>query len=324
MKSLLFLTLSALTFWAPLSHAQKTFVFGHGSPEDSPRHLSAVRFAERVAAHSGGALQVSVLPNAKAGDDAAMVAALVKGSLDLSANSQGAMSAVVPEYAAIGLPYLFSSLIRAWDTLEGPVGKELAQLSAQKGLIVLGYWDNGFRHMTNSKKPIFAVADLKGMKIRTPPDPVAMDLIRALGAQPVSMKFSELPKALRSGEVDGQENPLSNIYTSKMYEVQRYLTLTGHMYSVTPFVASKVVWDKLSDKDRSILRVSAREATDYHREIALKEEDRQLYKLKATGIAINYANPTEFAKAAEVVNTKWSNGEIGDFARKLIAAARQR
>ena len=312
-----------LALWAPSSQAQKTLLLGHGSAEESPRHLTAVRFAQQVALLSKGALKITIFPSAKAGDDAEMVAALREGRLDISANSTGALSAVVPEYSAFGLPYLFHSLIGAWNVLEGPVGADLAQLSARQGLLVLSYWDNGFRQMTNSKRPLFGPAELKGLKIRTPPDPMTIDFLKALGAQPVSMKFSKLHEALKTGEVDGQENPLSNIYTGKLYEVQRYLTFTSHMYTMTPFVISKIAWDRLDDKERGVLRAATQEATHYHRELMLKEDERQVFKLKATGIVMNYTDSAAFLPAAESVKEKWSHGEIGDFVKKVIAAAKQ-
>jgi tripartite ATP-independent transporter DctP family solute receptor len=176
---------------------------GHGAAPDNPRHLASLKFAERVKARSAGRIEVQVAPSAQLGDDAAMVTALRTGALDLSANSQGAVAAAVPEYAAYGMPFLFTTPARAFQVLDGPLGRELADRSAAKGMVVLGYWDNGIRHMTNSRRPLRSVDDLKGLKMRVPPDAVLVDILQALGAEAQQIKFAELYVALQQGVVDG-------------------------------------------------------------------------------------------------------------------------
>jgi tripartite ATP-independent transporter DctP family solute receptor len=223
---------------------------GHGAAPGNPRHEAAVKFADVLKARTAGRIEVQVAPSAQLGDDAAMLTALRTGALDMSANSQGAVANAVPEYAAFGMPFLFEGLPQAWKLLDGPLGKELAERSAEKGLVVLGYWDNGIRHMSNSKKPLLKPEDLKGLKMRTPPDAVTVDIMQALGAEAQQIKFAELYVALQQGVVDGQENPLMNIHASKLYEVQKFISLTGHKYEMTPFLMSKRSWDKLSDADR--------------------------------------------------------------------------
>jgi tripartite ATP-independent transporter DctP family solute receptor len=141
---------------------------GHGAAPGNPRHEASVKFADLVKAKSSGRIEVHVAPSAQLGDDAAMVTSLRTGALDMSANSQGAVANAVPEYAAYGMPFMFSSPTQAFKVLDGPLGKELADKSAEKGMVVLGYWDNGIRHMTNSKRPISKVEDMKGLKMRTP------------------------------------------------------------------------------------------------------------------------------------------------------------
>src|SRR6185436_16229972 len=153
------------------AQAQTTkLTLGHGAAPGNPRNEAAVLFAERVKAKTNGRIEIQVAHSAQLGDDAAMITALRSGTLDMSANSQGAIANVVPEYSAIGLPFLFSDVQKAWQLLDGPVGEELSKRTAAKGMVVLGYWDNGIRHVTNSKRAIKAPTDLKGLKIRTPPD----------------------------------------------------------------------------------------------------------------------------------------------------------
>lgn len=296
---------------------------GHGAAPGNPRHEAAVKFAELVKGKSNGRIEVQVAPSAQLGDDAAMVTALRSGALDLSANSQGAVSNVVPEYAAFGMPFLFPDLSSAWKLLDGPIGKELAAKSAEKGLVVLGYWDNGIRHLTNSKRPIVRVEDMKGLKMRTPPDAVTVDIMQAVGAEAQQIKFSELYVALQQGVVDGQENPLMNIHASKLYEVQKHLALSGHKYEMTPFLASKRTWDRLSEADRKILSDAAAEATAFQRRLSQESDDRLLGELKAKGVQVTTVDKAAFQKATAKVVDKWVAGPIGPFVKKVVAAAQQ-
>ena len=291
---------------------------GHGAAPGNPRHEASVKFAEVVKARTGGRIEVSVAPSAQLGDDAAMVTALRTGALDMSANSQGAVANAVPEYAAFGMPFLFASLPQAWKLLDGPLGKELAEKTAEKGMVVLGYWDNGIRHMSNSKKPLNKPEDLKGMKMRTPPDAVTVDIMQALGAEAQQIRFAELYVALQQGVVDGQENPIMNIHASKLYEVNKFISLTGHKYEMTPFLMSKRTWDRLSEADRKAVTEAAAEATALQRKLSQESDDKLLADLKAKGVQVNVADKAAFEKATEKVDDKWAASPIGPFVKKLL------
>jgi len=295
---------------------------GHGAAAGNPRHEAAVKFAEVAKARSNGRIDVQVAPSAQLGDDAAMITALRTGALDLSANSQGAVANVVPEYAAFGMPFLFASLPQAWKVLDGPLGKELADKSAEKGLVVLGYWDNGVRHMSNSKKPLLKPEDLKGLKMRTPPDAVTVDIMQALGAEAQQIKFAELYVALQQGVVDGQENPLMNVHASKLYEVQKYISLTGHKYEMTPFLMSKRTWDRLSAADRKAVQEAAAEATALQRKLSQESDEKLVAELKAKGVQVDTVDKAAFEKATAPVDAKWIASPIGPYVKKVIAAAR--
>jgi len=295
---------------------------GHGAAPGNPRHEAAVKMAEVAKAKSNGRIEIQVAPSAQLGDDAAMVTALRTGALDLSANSQGAVANAVPEYAAFGMPFLFSSLEQVWKMLDGPLGKELADKTAEKGMVVLGYWDNGIRHMSNSKRAVNEPGDLKGLKMRTPPDAVTVDIMQSLGAEAQQIKFAELYVALQQGVVDGQENPLMNIHASKLYEVNKFISLTGHKYEMTPLLMSKRSWDRLSDADKKVLQEAALEATQLQRKLSKESDDKLLADLKAKGVQINTVDKTPFAKATANVDDKWLATPIGPFLKKVIAAAR--
>jgi TRAP-type transport system periplasmic protein len=295
---------------------------GHGNPVGSPRHTAALKFAEVAKAKSGGRIEVTVAPSGQLGDDAAMVTAMRTGALDISANSQGAVANTVPEYAAFGMPFLFADLPQAWKIMDGPVGKELADKSAEKGLIVLGYWDNGIRHMSNNKRPLVKPEDLKGLKMRTPPDSVTVDIMQSLGAEAQQIKFSELYVALQQGVVDGQENPLTNIASAKLNEVQKFITLTGHKYEMTPFLMSKRTWDRLSDGDRKAVQDAATEATTLQRKLSKEADDSLVAELKSKGVQIDNADKAAFQRATAGVITKWEASPIGPYVKKVVAASR--
>lgn len=295
---------------------------GHGAAPGNPRHEASVKFAELVKAKTQGRIEVQVAPSAQLGDDAAMVTSLRTGALDLSANSQGAVANAVPEYAAYGMPFMFSSPAQAFKLLDGPLGKELADKSAEKGMIVLGYWDNGIRHMTNNKRAITKVEDMKGLKMRTPPDAVLVDIMQALGAEAQQIKFAELYVALQQGVVDGQENPLANIYASKLYEVQKHLALTSHMFQMTPFLMSKRTWERLSEADRKAVQEAALEATALQRKMSQDADDKLLAELKAKGVQVTTVDKSVFATATANVDDKWLATPMGPYLKKVIAAAR--
>jgi TRAP-type transport system periplasmic protein len=314
----------AIAALAPLAaHGQAVkLTLGHGAAPGNPRHEASVKFAEVVKAKSNGRIEVQVAPSGQLGDDAAMVTALRTGALDLSANSQGAVANAVPEYAAFGMPFLFTTAAHAFKVLDGPIGKELADKSAEKGLVVLGYWDNGIRHMTTSRKPITKVEDMKGLKMRTPPDTVLVDIMKSLGAEAQQIKFAELYVALQQGVVDGQENPIMNIHASKLYEVQKHLALTSHQFQMTPFLMGKRSWDRLSDADKKIVQEAAAEATVLQRKLSAESDDKLLADLKAKGVQVTSVDKAAFEKATSSVDDKWVALPIGPFVKKVIDSAR--
>ncbi|MFM2345933.1 MAG: hypothetical protein RL654_686 [Pseudomonadota bacterium] len=317
------LAVAAALVMVPAAMAQTVkLTLGHGAAPGNPRHEASMKFAEIVKAKTAGRIEVQVSPSAQLGDDAAMVTALRTGALDLSANSQGAVATVVPEYAAFGMPFLFASLPQAWKVLDGALGKELADKSAEKGLVVLGYWDNGVRHMSNSKRPLLKPADLQGLKMRTPPDAVTVDIMKALGAEAQQIKFAELYVALQQGVVDGQENPLMNIHASKLYEVNKFVSLTGHKYEMTPFLMSKRSWERLPEADRKALSEAAAEATALQRRLSQEADEKLVAELKAKGVRVDIADKAAFEQATAQVDDKWMATPIGPFVKKVITAAR--
>lgn len=321
-RALLALAAIALVPAAAQAQAVK-MTLGHGAAPGNPRHEAAVLFADRVKAKTNGRIEIQVAHSAQLGDDAAMITALRSGTIDMSANSQGAIANVVPEYAALGLPFLFADVQKAWALLDGPVGAELTKRTAAKGMVVLGYWDNGIRHVTNGKRAVKAPADLKGLKIRTPPDTMTVDIMQTLGADTQQIKFAELYVALQQGVVDGQENPLTNIASAKLYEVQKYLTLTGHKYESNPFLISKRSWDKLSAADQKAFTEAAAEATQAQRKLSKEADEKLVAELKGKGVQIDTVDRKAFVEATKPVYAKWTASPVGDFVKQVVQQAQQ-
>ena len=257
MKFTSLLAAAALTLAAGTPYAQTKLTLGHGAAPGNPRHEAAVDFANAVKQKSGGKIEVQVAPSAQLGDDAAMLTALRSGSLDMSANSQGA---AVDRRARVR---------RVRHAV--PVRRSGRRRSSCSTARSARNWPRSRRPRTwscsatgttasatsrTASRPILTPADMKGLKIRTPPDAVTIDIMTALGAETQQIKFAELYVALQQGVVDGQENPLANIDASKLYEVQKFISLTGHKFEMTPLLISKRTWDRLSDADRKILHGS--------------------------------------------------------------------
>jgi tripartite ATP-independent transporter DctP family solute receptor len=295
---------------------------GHNSPPTSPKGLGATRFAELVAAKSDGRIAVQVSPSEQLGNENSQMGALRVGSQDLGSLGQGAMLSIVPEVAVIGLPFLYSTMPKAWEALDGKVGQELARKLEQKNLVFLGWWCNGIRQTSNSKRPITRPDDFKGLKIRTPLDPTTVDTFAAMGASPQQISYGELYMALQQGVVEGQENPLANIYTAKLYEVQKYISLTNHKYEPTGLIMSGIAWGRLKSADQELLRAAAREATAYQRQASFDSEEKFLQEFKKmASVQVNEVDLEPFRKATEGVWDAWEKKPVGDFV-KLLRASR--
>ena len=307
------------------AHATTVLTLAHIVVPDHPRAKACQSFAEAVKKLSQGRIQVEVYGDASLGDAASNLKALQNGTLDLTANTQGPVSAIVPEYSAFGMPFLFPDLAAAWRVLDGPVGQELAKKSAAKGFIVLGFWDNGVRHFSSSVRPLLKPSDFSGLRIRVPPgDAVTTDIVKALGAKPVTINFMDLYTALRREVVDGQENPLINVWESRLYDVQKYFSLTGHKYEITPFLMGQRSWDALSAADKAIIQEAGREATRYQRMLAQKASEEALAAMLAQGVRIDRVDIVPFIAATEQIYEKWYASPIGDYVRTVVQAAREK
>lgn len=305
MKKIIIVVAATLALGASNTWAQQVLRLSHNAAPGNPKAEASLKFAELVEQKTEGRVKVEVGGSAQFGDDVESLTNMRLGTLAFSANSQGTTSNVVPEFGVIGLPFLFRDLEHAYSVVDGEIGDKLNEYSQQKGLVLLALWDNGIRHVSNNKHPIQTPADLSGLKLRTPPDPMTLDIFRALGANPGPLAFSELYIALQQGVFDGQENPLMNIYSSKLHEVQKFISLTGHKYETTPFFASRMVWNQLSTADQEAVKQAAVEAGKINRWMSLQADTELLETLRAQGVKINEVDHTLFVQHTESVYDKW-------------------
>jgi len=300
--------------------AQKVLRLSHNAAPGNPKAEASIKFAELVAQKTNGRIKVDVGGSAQYGDDVESLTNMRLGTLAFSANSQGSSSGVVPQFSVVGLPFLFKDLNHAYKVIDGPVGQQLNELAKAKGLVVLAFWDNGIRHTSNNKRPITKPEDLAGIKIRTPPDPITIEIFTALGANPTPLAFSELYIALQQGVVDGQENPLMNINSSKLYEVQKFISLTGHKYETTPLLASKMIWDTISKDDQKAILEAAAEAGKLNRQMSLASDADLRKKLTAAGVQFNEVDKGPFVAKTKPVYDKWSK-QYPDLVKLVVTEA---
>ena len=265
----------------------------NGAP-GHPVVVGAEKWAELLNKKSGGKLTLKVFPSTLGGD-VQVLSAVQGGTIDFASMNSGILQGIQKEFAIFDFPFMFESGKEADAVLDGPFGKKLADLLPSKGLYNLIYWELGFREITNSKKPINTADDIAGLKLRVIQSPIYVDTFTALGANPVPMNFSEVYTGLEQRIIDGQENPYSVIETSKFYEVQKYLTVSNHIYNPQSLIASKTKWDALTKDEQDVLMSTAVEARDWERKNSRAMAETSLASLKKT-MQVSVLPPAEIAK----------------------------
>jgi tripartite ATP-independent transporter DctP family solute receptor len=243
-------------------------------------------FAREVEKRTGGRYKVQTFYSGALGAERESVEGVQLGTLDLTLTSTGPLPNFVPDVAILDIPFLFRDYTHARAVLDGPIGQELLAKFPPKGMVGLAWAENGFRHMTNSKRPVNQPDDLRGLKMRTMENPIHIEAYRQFGILPTPMAFTEVFTALQQGTVDGQENPLSVITSAKLDQVQKYLSLTGHVYSPAIFLMNKAQWDKLSDADKQAFVEAAREGVKANRARVDEDERRAVADLRAKGMNV--------------------------------------
>lgn len=298
------------TVSSPLVRAQAPIVvkFSHVVANDTPKGKGSEFFAKRAGELTGGKVKVEVYANSTLYKDKEEMEALQLGAVQLLAPSLAKFGPIgVKEFEVFDLPYIFDSYEELHKVTTGEAGKALLAKLEPKGIRGLAYWDNGFKSFS-ANRPLKVPADYKGLKMRIQSSKVLDAQMRALGAIPQVMAFSEVYQALQTGVVDGTENPISNLYTQKMHEVQKHLSLTNHGYLGYAVITNKKFWDELPADVRGQLEQAMKEATEYANKIAKEENDDALAKVKASGKTEVYtptdAERLELKKALIKVHTQ--------------------
>jgi tripartite ATP-independent transporter DctP family solute receptor len=299
----------------------KVLKLSHTGAENHHYQQGALMFKDLVEERSSGDLVVEVYPLDQLGTQRESVEGAQLGTVDLVLTSDVQLSSFEPSFGALNLPYLFTNYAEVTKVLDGKVGEMLSDRLSEKGLIVLGYWENGFRDITNNVRPIAKPEDLVGLKIRTPSGRVFVDSFNAWGANATPMDLSEVYSALQVGTLDGQENPPAHALDRKFYEVQDYYSITHHIHVAEPLVISKITWGGLSDGDKKILKDAAVEVAVWMRDHVKGINDKQIEELKTEyGMQINEADVPAFKKGSEPVYEKYEDrfGDIIEAIRNTL------
>lgn len=270
----------------------QTLRLGIGLPADSVQGRAVLDFAERVERYTNGTFRIELHASGKLGNDVTMVKALQEGQQELTAPDSATLAALEKGFSVINYPFTFLTDFEADTILDGTWGQRLLDQLPKHGLIGLAYWENGFRQMTNSRKPMGSVLDFKGVRMRTMQNPMLVDSFNALGFDAVPMAFPQVYDALKAQTVDGQENPLPTILSSQFHEVQKYLTLSRHVYSAHVVLMSKKTWDALSPSHQQAFQRAAKESRDIERQYSREGNAQALAELQAKGMVV-----TTLAKA---------------------------
>jgi tripartite ATP-independent transporter DctP family solute receptor len=294
--------IAALLAWAPVQAQEpRTIRFGHLNNPDHPISLGVKRFAELVAAKSGGRLVVQEFPASALGNELQQQSALQGGIQEMTAPAPSSLAGIVKEFGLLDFPFIVSTPQQADALTDGQVGKLLFAKLPEKGLIGLAFWDLGFRNVTNSKRPITRVEDFDGLKLRVIPNPLFLETFKTFKANPVPMPFAELYSALDTKAVDGQENPFAVILSNKIFEVQKFLSVTNHVYTANTILVSKIFWDRCSAAEQKLLQEAALEARDYERKLSREAAQKALAELKAKGMQVNEIAPAEIERMRQLV-----------------------
>lgn len=291
------------------AHAEVTLRFAHYSPESHAIHKAALQFKARVEERTKGEVKIAIFPNNTLGSPPEILEQTKLGVIDIAVPTSGQLDKYDKAFAALMLPFVFDDLAHARRTMDGPMQQWLTPLAAKSNLVIIGTWEYGFRNLTNNVRAVNTPTDVKGMKVRTPPEIQLEAAMTALGGNVQKIAFPELYLALSQGTVDAEENPVAVIYSSKFYEVQKYLTMTRHVYQSLFQVVNARSWAKLTPGQQQIVREESTSAGQAERRQLEAEEQGQITKMEQAGMKVTTPDLAPF-RAAMVPAYK----KIGEFA----------
>lgn len=303
---------------------ERSLKFGHFSTGESTYGQGAYKFADLIKERSGGKITVTIYNSAQLGNEVQQVGATQGGLQDFFLISSSPLTSIVPKLQVLDFPGLLTNKKMAYALLDGPIGRGMLKDFEKRNLVGLEYWENGFRQFTNNVRPINEVSDFEGLKVRVIQNPIYLDMFGALGTHAVAMPFAELYTALETKIVDGQDNTIATDHMSKFYEVQKYLTITNHVFNPMMLVASKKLWDGMSEEERKIIQDAATEAGKFQRALADSLEKEQIADMEKNGMTVSYFTDEQTAKMKEKMSPvieKYSKQVGEDFVKTVYEEA---
>jgi tripartite ATP-independent transporter DctP family solute receptor len=285
--------------------ATRTFKLAHAVSTTAPYHLGAEKFVDILKERTGDRFDIQIFPNKQLGSERSLVEQLQIGSVDLVVTSTGPLGGFVPEMLVVDLPFLFRNTQHVDHVFEGPIGNTLLANLQKAKIKGLAFWENGFRNLTNNRRPVLQPEDCRGLIIRTMENEVHLESFRLLGVNPTPMAWGEALTALKQGTIDGQENPINIIYTHGIYDLQKNLALTAHFYSPALLLMNLKEFESLSPSDQKIFQEAARDAGRYEKEVIRQNEAETLKKLEALGMRVTHPDRSLFRKAMAPVYEKY-------------------
>lgn len=280
------LLITSTTLFMAQANAEVTLRFGYEAPRSDTQHAAAKKFNELLKEKTKGQIKLSLFPDSTLGNAQTMISAVRGGTIDIEMSGSPNFSGLEPKLNVIDIPFIFQDREHAYAVLDGEIGQNLLKDLESQGLKGLAFWEVGFRSFSNSKQPVKAPEDIKGLKVRTNQNPMYIQAFSLLGANPVPMPLSELYTALETRAVDAQEHPVGIFWSAKLFEVQKYLSLTNHGYTPLIVVMNKAKFDSLSLELQQTILTAAKEAGIYQRQLNLENEKNILEKLQKSGVQV--------------------------------------
>ena len=280
---------------------------GYSTGADDPRGIAIEYMKEVIEAETDGQVLLEIHPSASLGSDDQLIAGLITGDVDVTVSSAGNYALYAPRIGVSALPFLFSDFSSAWRFIDSGEMEQICAELEPYNMHVLAFFDNGFRCVTTTSRPILSVSDMVGLKIRTPDNQIVMETMSELGASPKSYPFAQLKQALIDGDFDAQENPIPVIFNSALYEVQNYLSITNHSYDAMPLTIRQDIWEELRSEYRDVIVHAAKAAQAMDRKLVAQQTETYVFQLEEKGMTITNPNLNEFIEATDGVTDVFAN-----------------
>lgn len=305
-------------FLIPASAKAVTLRLAHYAADSHPLQKAALEFKRKVESETNGNIKIEIYPNNTLGSTVEILENIKSGIVDMTFNTTGQLLLWTKEAAAVQLPFIYEDNTHVYRVLDGEGGALLAELAAKKELMILSYWDWGFRQISNSKRPVNSPEDMKGIKVRVPPEIPMEEAMKAIGAIPEKISYSELYMALAQKIIDGQENPILAIFHAKFFEHQKYIAMLNYMYNPSIHIISPTTWKKLNEKEKKIVQEASEFGRDYMRKLMQEENDSAIKKMESYGCQFTYPDVIPFQEKMGIAVENIAQFAGKDFSQKYL------